>query len=183
MQPRRRMPRQRQEKQSRQLAPRARASRCSATASNTVFVSSCASSRCPKVQDRRLIRDRIASELQIAERARRLDIVERFLGARIRQIVSLLQAVDAQHHGDRKRPTTALRALLRIMRRDHCCRIRHDHHDRTRGLGLSRRDPRHDRERGSARCQMEKSTTPEFHSVRLRPSPSIRHRCLGVTTA
>ena len=36
--------------------------------------------------------------------------------ARIRQIVPLLQAVDAQHHGDRKRSTAALRTLLRIMR-------------------------------------------------------------------
>src|SRR3981189_3475425 len=50
----------------------------------------------PEVQDRRLVRDRIASEFEIAERAHRLDIVERFLGARIRQIVPLLQAVDAQ---------------------------------------------------------------------------------------
>ena len=41
-------------------------------------------------------------------------------------------------------------------------RIRHDYRDRTRGIGLGRRDPRHDRERGSARCQMEKSTTREF---------------------
>src|SRR3981189_1604811 len=37
----------------------------------------------PEVQDRRLVRDRIASEFEIAERAHRLDIVERFLGARI----------------------------------------------------------------------------------------------------
>src|ERR1700716_3043339 len=68
----------------------------------------------PEVQDRRLIRDRIASEFQIAERAHRLDIVERFLGARIRQIVPLLQAVDAQHHGDRKRSPSdnAARSLL-----------------------------------------------------------------------
>jgi hypothetical protein len=52
----------------------------------------------PEVQDRRLVRHRIASEFKIAERAHRLDIVERFLGARIRQIVPLLQAVDAQNH-------------------------------------------------------------------------------------
>jgi hypothetical protein len=47
----------------------------------------------PEVQDRRLIRDRIASEFQIAERAHRLDIVERFLGARIRQIVRRVRAL------------------------------------------------------------------------------------------
>jgi hypothetical protein len=35
----------------------------------------------PEIQDRRLIRDRIASELQIAERAHRLDIIERDPGA------------------------------------------------------------------------------------------------------
>jgi hypothetical protein len=42
-------------------------------------------------------------------------------------------------------------------------RIRHDHRDRTRGIGLGRRDPRHDRERGSARCQMEKLSAGKFH--------------------
>src|SRR4051794_5154403 len=72
----------------------------------------------PEVQDRRLVRDRIASEFEIAERAHRLDIVERFLGARIRQIVPLLQAIDAQHHRDRKRSTAALRTRLGIMRCD-----------------------------------------------------------------
>ena len=46
--------------------------------------------------------------------------------------------------------------------------IRHDHRDGTRGIGLGPRDPRHDRERGSARCQMKKLTTREFHRVRLR---------------
>src|SRR4051794_24396029 len=54
-----------------------------------------------------------ASQFQIAERAHRLDIVERFLGARIRQIVPLLQAINAQHHGDRKRSTAARRLSSR----------------------------------------------------------------------
>jgi hypothetical protein len=33
----------------------------------------------PEVQDRRLVRDRIASEFEIAERAHRLDIVQRII--------------------------------------------------------------------------------------------------------
>src|SRR3954469_18995891 len=45
-----------------------RASRYSATASNTVFVSSVRFEQMPEIQDRRLIRDRIASQFQIAER-------------------------------------------------------------------------------------------------------------------
>jgi hypothetical protein len=48
----------------------------------------------PEIQDRRLIRDRIAAEFHIAERAHRVDIVERFLDAWIRQIGPLLQAVE-----------------------------------------------------------------------------------------
>ena len=63
----------------RRSCPRAatppRASKYSVTASNAVFVSPCASSRC-LIQDRSLIRDRIASHFQIAERPHRLDIVE-----------------------------------------------------------------------------------------------------------
>src|SRR3954452_24493493 len=47
----------------------------------------------PEVQDRRFVRDRIASEFEIAERAHRLDLVERYLGARIRQIVPLLKGI------------------------------------------------------------------------------------------
>jgi hypothetical protein len=46
--------------------------------------------------------------------------------------------------------------------------IRHDHREGTRGIGLGPRDPRHDRKRCSARCQLENLTTREFHSVRLR---------------
>src|SRR5436190_12262479 len=56
----------------------------------------------PEVQDRRLIGDRVAAEFKMAERAHRLDVVERFLGTRIGQVIPLLQTVDAQHHGDRK---------------------------------------------------------------------------------
>jgi hypothetical protein len=51
----------------------------------------------------------------MAERAHRLNVVQRFLVARIRQGVPLLQAVEAQHHRDRERPSAALRADLRIV--------------------------------------------------------------------
>src|SRR2546423_9302704 len=72
-----------------------------------------------EVEDRRLVGDRVAAELQPTERAHRLDVVKRFLGARVGQAVPLLQAVDAHHDGKRKRPTSALRAHPRIMRFDH----------------------------------------------------------------
>jgi hypothetical protein len=49
----------------------------------------------PEVQDRGLVGDRVAAELKMAERAHRLNVVQRFLGARIRQGVPLLQAVEA----------------------------------------------------------------------------------------
>jgi hypothetical protein len=71
-----------------------------------------------EVEDRRLVGDSITAELQSRERAHRLDIVERLLGARIGEAVPLLQAVDAQHGDERERPAPALRAHLRIMRGD-----------------------------------------------------------------
>jgi hypothetical protein len=46
-------------------------------------------------------------------------------------------------------------------------RKRHDHRDGTCGISLRQRKSRHDRERGSPRCQTEKSTTREFHNVPL----------------
>ena len=74
----------------------------------------------PEVQDRRLVGNRIAAKLKIAEVAHRLNIVARFLGIRIGQLVPLLQAVDAQHHGDRKRSTASLRSDLWVVRVDQC---------------------------------------------------------------
>ena len=48
-----------------------------------------------QIEDRRLVGDRVAAELQPCKRAYRLDVVERFLGAGIGQVVPLLQAVGA----------------------------------------------------------------------------------------
>ena len=59
-------------------APRARVL-CSASTPSSSFMRF---EQMPEVQDRRLVRDRIASEFEIAERAHRLDMVQRFLGAR-----------------------------------------------------------------------------------------------------
>ena len=53
-----------------------------------------------EVEDRRLVGDRVAAEFEPCECAHRLDVVERFLGAGIGKVVPLLQAIDAQHHGD-----------------------------------------------------------------------------------
>src|ERR671931_1030242 len=60
-------------------------------------------------------------------------------------------------------------------------RIRHDHRDGTRGIGLCPRDLRHDRERGSARCHMEKLTTREVHIAWLRDAAAERTVELVVT--
>ena len=86
-----------------------------------------------EVEDRRLVGDRVAAELQAAERAHRMDVVERFLRARIGQPVPLLQAVDAQHDGKRKRPPAALWTALGIMRLDHGLERRPRHHRRHLG--------------------------------------------------
>src|SRR5215831_6619330 len=48
----------------------------------------------PEVQDRRFIGDRVAAEFKMAERAPRLDVVERFLGTRIGQVIPLLNAYE-----------------------------------------------------------------------------------------
>ena len=86
-----------------------------------------------EVEDRRLVGDRVAAEFEAAERAHRLDVVERFLGAGIGQVVPLLQAVDAQHDGERKRPPPALRPELGIMRLDQ--RLEHAPRHHRRHLG------------------------------------------------
>ena len=52
--------------------------------------------------------------VRFAERTHRLNVVKRFFGARIGQLVPLLKAVNA--HGDRKRAPAALRPDLRIVR-------------------------------------------------------------------
>src|SRR5262245_66084217 len=51
----------------------------------------------PEVQDRRFIGDRVAAEFKMAERAPRLDVVERFLGTRIGQVIPLLNAYELAH--------------------------------------------------------------------------------------
>ena len=44
-----------------------------------------------EIEDRRLVKDRVAAELQACERAHRMNVVERFLRARIGQPIPLLQ--------------------------------------------------------------------------------------------
>jgi hypothetical protein len=80
-----------------------------------------------EVQDRRLVGDRIVAEFKPGERTHRLDVVERFLRARIGQVVPLLQAVDAQHRRKRERPTATLRSELGIMRLDQRFELRPRH--------------------------------------------------------
>ena len=72
-----------------------------------------------EIEDRRLVRDGVAPELQATERAHRLDVVERFLGPGIGERVPLLQAVDAQHRRQREWTPPALRTDLGIMRLYH----------------------------------------------------------------
>lgn len=81
-----------------------------------------------EIEDRRLVGDRVEAEFKPAERPHRLDIVERFLSARIGQRVPLLQAVDAQHHREGKRTPPALQANFGIMRLDHRRERRPRHH-------------------------------------------------------
>jgi hypothetical protein len=71
-----------------------------------------------EIEDCRFVRGVIAAAFEHRERTHRLGIVERFLGTGIGEAVPLEQALDAQHHREQKRPTTALRARLGIVRRD-----------------------------------------------------------------
>lgn len=87
-----------------------------------------------EVEDRRLVGDVVASELEPRESAHRLDIVERFLRARFGQAVSLLQTVDAQHRRERERSPSAMRTHFRIMGIDQRFRRRPPHHGRHLGL-------------------------------------------------
>jgi hypothetical protein len=86
-----------------------------------------------EVQDRRLVGNGIAAELQAGERAHRLHVVERLLRARIGQIVPLLKAIDAKHHRQRKRPPPAFRAHLRVARLNHRFKRPPRHHHRHLG--------------------------------------------------
>ena len=93
-----------------------------------------------EVEDRRLVRDRVAAEFQAGERAHRMNVVERFLRTRIGQSIPLLQAVDAQHDGKRKREPASLWTALGIMRLDHGLELRPRHdcrHLRKERLTLS----------------------------------------------
>jgi hypothetical protein len=79
-----------------------------------------------KVEDRRLVGDRVTAKLQSSERAHRLDVIERLFGARIRELVPLLEKVDPQHDVERIRPSSL--AGLGIVRLDQTNqrRPRHD---------------------------------------------------------
>jgi hypothetical protein len=52
--------------------------------------------------------------------------------------VPLLQAINAQHDGERKRPPPALRAQLRFVRRYHRFELAPRHHSRHLGQDISR---------------------------------------------
>lgn len=54
----------------------------------------------PEMEDRRLVGDRIAAELEAAERAHRVDVVERLLDTWIGEIVPLLQEIGAQQQAE-----------------------------------------------------------------------------------
>src|SRR5207344_1392854 len=82
----------------------------------------------PEVQDGRLVGNCVASELQTCERAHRADVVKHFFRAGIGEVVPLLQAINPQHHGQRKRPPPAIRTSLGIMRLDHSLERDPRHH-------------------------------------------------------
>jgi hypothetical protein len=83
-----------------------------------------------EVEDRRLVGNGIAPEVEPRERAHRLNIVKRFLGAGIGELIPLLQAINTQHCRQRKCPPPALRTHLRIERIDHRFERRPRHHSR-----------------------------------------------------
>ena len=72
-----------------------------------------------KVQDRRLIGNRIVAKLALGKSAHRVHVVQRFFHRRIRQAEPLLQAVDAQHRFQGNRRPSAFRSSLRIEGLDH----------------------------------------------------------------
>src|SRR6185295_8209904 len=104
------------------------AARCTATPSKIAFVSSWRSNRWRKL--RIVVSSGIASRPSSRSQNARLDVVERLLGARIGQVIPLLQAVDAQHRRERKRPATALWSHLRIVRLDQSFELGPWHHRR-----------------------------------------------------
>ena len=59
-----------------------------------------------EVEDCRLVGNGIAAKLEPRERTHRLDVVERLLGARIAELIPLLEKIDPQHHGQRIGTTT-----------------------------------------------------------------------------
>jgi len=71
-----------------------------------------------EVEDRRLVGNRVLAEFEPCERAHRLDVVERLLGAGVGESVPLLQAIDAQHGRHRERSPPTLRPHFRIVRLD-----------------------------------------------------------------
>jgi hypothetical protein len=66
-------------------------------------------------------------------RTHRADIVKYFFSAGIGKDALLLQVLNLQHHGRRKRSPPALRANLRIMQLDQSCEYNPRHHDRHLG--------------------------------------------------
>src|SRR6185503_14274577 len=69
-----------------------------------------------EMENRRLIRERILSEVDADEATHGLAVVERFLRSRIGEIEPLLQKVDPQHALKRDRRSAAL--AFGIVRRD-----------------------------------------------------------------
>src|SRR5882724_5272021 len=67
----------------------------------------------PETQDRRLVGYIVSVQLDAGETAHRLDVVQRVLGLRVRQVEPVLHEVDAQHllHRLRLRSVTRLRVM------------------------------------------------------------------------
>ena len=82
-----------------------------------------------KVQNRRLVGNRVFGQFDAGKAPHRLNVVERILGLRIGEVEPLLHAVDAQHPFQRHRRATApaLRVVRLDQRRQPCPRHHHVH--------------------------------------------------------
>ena len=81
-----------------------------------------------EVQDRRLVRYAVITELNACEPAHGLAVVKHFLGHGIAQRIPLLEKVDPQHRLHRHGRTPSARAPLRVMRLDQSQQPRPWHH-------------------------------------------------------
>ena len=81
-----------------------------------------------EVKNRGLVRDHVIIGAHPRKLAHRDRVVERFLRPGVRQVVPLLQAVDAEHPLHRQRRATAFVAALRIVRLDQRQKARPRHH-------------------------------------------------------